>query len=60
MRLTSAGAPGWNFSPPQPTGSPRRNASRNAPAGGVISSSAAEMLRAGSNPPSNRAASSLT
>ena len=58
-RFTSAvAASGCSFNAPQPTGTPFAAATRSSPRGGVISSSLAEMLRAGSNPLSNRLASS--
>ena len=47
MRLISVGAPAWNFSAPQPTGSAWSDATSTSPAGGRSSASVAETLRAG-------------
>ena len=59
MRLTSAmSSSAWNFSAPHPAGSPATVATSSNPAGSVSSVSSAGMLSPGSNPSSNRRASS--
>ncbi len=58
MRRSSAGLRSVSLSPPQPTGSPRRRATRKTSCGGRRSSSAPAWLRPTSKPASKRRRSS--